>query len=332
MHFATHHLYFLIALGILSCGYDTTLAETTNTSRSVSEVVNLIHFGKNDREAESLLKPYARLFGEASAMKLSALRKHPNVGIALRAAWEEIVRNMPNRSDLSEEQRTDGVLIERISPQALWFFVGFSEGRLRAQLPEWWKPWFLNARTYGAEYLKRMECRNVIFSSDLEKAARTDVSGLRETPLGFLVSPEIKNVQKQGDGSFLLTLATDRRWSVPPLVLPDALNEDRDLTVPAISVAAVDDKRLVIAVYDMAADGRSLVWCISRATPCIAWRSIAWGSVSYGGASGPPLRHLVEVRCQDETVYVFGVGQLNIYVEAFSLNDGANRFRFSTSY
>src|SRR5262249_50953281 len=83
---------------------------------------------------------YARLFAKAGAGGTRALRAHESDEIALRAAWEEILLRIPETTRLNAV-RPDQRLLQR--------FVGFVEGRLRANVPKWWEDTLLDAQAYS---------------------------------------------------------------------------------------------------------------------------------------------------------------------------------------
>src|SRR5262249_23852158 len=82
---------------------------------------------------------YARLFKEAGSEGIRKLKLHPNAGAALRAAWEEV------RLTLPEEEQHRAV---RPDPQRLQRFIGFVEGRLPVEAPDWWVKTLPEAQCY----------------------------------------------------------------------------------------------------------------------------------------------------------------------------------------
>lgn len=73
------------------------------------------------------------LFEHADGRAVTALKAEKHNGVALRAAWEEVVRATRPRTDEPGrvKRREDVVAIHR--------FVGFAEGRLRITLVPWWE-------------------------------------------------------------------------------------------------------------------------------------------------------------------------------------------------
>lgn len=65
----------------------------------------------------------------AVAGGLSTLLTHPNDGIAIQAAWQEVVVTIPEK---------EGDQAFRPDRENLNWFLGFLEGRARIEPPKWW--------------------------------------------------------------------------------------------------------------------------------------------------------------------------------------------------
>jgi len=95
--------------------------------------------------------------------------------------------------------------------------------------------------------------------------------------------------------------------------------------------ALITPARCYAALHGDFGEAYELV-CIERPSAKILWKIDGWGSASTGNASGGGYTGWVAVTEQDDRVVVFGFSNYDVYVEAFRSADGANLFRFSSSY
>jgi len=83
------------------------------------------------RVAETAARGYATLFKKPDRKLLARLKQVGETGVALRAAWEEVLL-----AGLIPDKRTNS---ECVKPEAAERFLGFVEGRLGIELPWWWQ-------------------------------------------------------------------------------------------------------------------------------------------------------------------------------------------------
>jgi hypothetical protein len=113
------------------------------------------------------------MFKDLRTSDIKTIEKTAPDGIALRAAWEEVLRSFPTGIQ-EKETSLDVRLLSR--------FLGFLEGRLRVTVPASWEKSFLGMAGYS---------RRNLFPADLEP------SPYHETELGF-VCPGNMSVEKKG--------------------------------------------------------------------------------------------------------------------------------------
>jgi outer membrane protein assembly factor BamB len=100
------------------------------------------------------------------------------------------------------------------------------------------------------------------------------------------------------------------------------------------------DERYYLAVYGMMGDPYDL-FCINRKSGKVVWKARPWANggivdaahvILVGGTLSATGLHLVDMVHQGDRLLVFGSWKYGVSIECFNSNDGANLFRFSTSY
>jgi hypothetical protein len=79
------------------------------------------------KSGKVLKRAFAAILQKASAQRLQGLKKESDVGLALAAAWRETLRD-------AMQVRTSGTDSNPVFAR----LVGFVDGRLPVDLPEWW--------------------------------------------------------------------------------------------------------------------------------------------------------------------------------------------------
>lgn len=247
---------------------------------------------------------------KASSPELRDLKSGLHEGIALQAAWEEVRRQVPipHVPDMVKWAKGKRSRVER--------FVGFLEGRLKVPIPEWWETLLVEQTVSSAEpggyvFLRIRPKKSQAFY----KEAKIDPSEKHKIWMPFDV-----HLKDKSDDQLIVSV-NKRQITVPRVI-------DRPW---GINATPIDDRRWLVVLHNEAyADGTLM--CLTESDNKELWHSEIWGEVQFGFRRGMGYFHWVDFRVRDNTAYLFGVTAQVIYVEGFSLTDGACRFRFSTSY
>jgi hypothetical protein len=244
---------------------------------------------------------YRALFQKAGDGGIRTLELHPRDGVAIQAAWEEV------RLTIAEKGVESAVRPDR---HKLDWFLGFLEGRARLNPPKWWSEVVLDCRANRRD--------NIYFL-------------LPEKPLYHKVGSDEDSIY----APLHTTLKMEGRQAVlrvgkQSTQIPVELLRKDDLGRLWCDVSALmTASRCFLAVHDSVGYPYDLV-CIDRVTGKTLWKSAVFGTWWYG-ASGQHRMYVTIVE-QGERVIVFGSAYTGAHVEAFRAEDGANLFRFSTSY
>ena len=314
-----HRHVFWIVVVAPSVAMMVFFAPKLNADVSEAKVLENIHKAK---DALELANAYSELCSVASKEQLGGLKAHRHTGIALQAAWEEVCSTFPAHVRQGQESDT------RINPRAMAYFLGFVEGRLRVRLPKWWRQGMAKAG-YNDNKSKFDGARNIIeipYSDDYY-SPHTD-----DTPSGPAGTQVVKTVD-----SLHVTVGHET-FNIPKRVLERVMayfgpgNGDVVVNAGFIIAVPVDAKRFLLAFHMGLGDYP--LFCVSRPSGKILWEATVFGAdwLFPGGVGGKLPDSVVDIRVAHGVVYVFGAGPCSAYIQAFSLADGKNLFRFSTSY
>jgi hypothetical protein len=246
-----------------------------------------------------VVKGYRRLFKKVGVKGIRDLQTHPQDGIAIQAAWEEVTLTVP------EKEPAQPVRPDR---HKLDWFLGFLEGRARLKVPPWWSEMLCDSRANRRDNIypgKPKKC-------PYHKLGLWDARGPRDTSL-----------KREGDK---LVLRINKE-SVP---IPENFLGKTDARKFWCNVSAlIKPSRCYVAVHDDVGYPYKLA-CIDRTTGKVLWKSEVFGTW-WGGAEGIHEMWLA-VTEQNERIVLFGSAATGMHVEAFRPKDGKNLFRFSTSY
>jgi hypothetical protein len=238
---------------------------------------------------------YKNLFDKKRAAQVRDLKDNPNLGIALRAAWEEVVRTVPTK-DWRPPYTVDG--------QALQDFVGFAELRLGVTVPAWWKETILNAQANRRS--------NIYFENGF-RLYPNETNDLRTPDTTTLVSR---------DDAVVMTVNGES------MVIPKEVFGD-DVRLCGFMDASIDRDRAYIAFHSDV-PGPYPLTCVDRTSGKTLWKSKVWcisGFIFYSGAG---FWHAVSIATSEQRVLVFGVANNLAYIEGFNATNGDALFRFST--
>jgi hypothetical protein len=257
-----------------------------------------------------LNRVYSRLFLKADWKAIDELKRHDHDGIALQAAWEEVRRSIP-----LEEPKRNGKKVPRLDAKKVQRFVGFVEGRLKVLPPPWWED--LLARARAERSIKGGE----LLTADTQRYAYL----YQENPVGpkersTVMAPFEVGIGDYQSGKSLVVSLNNKSLKVPVENLPWGVN-----------AWPIGKNRYVAALYSAMSPYHKII-CIDAEDQSVIWKSRVWGEFSNKSRQGVALPHLVDARLSGDRLLIFGVTGDVIYLEGFSVSEGKNLFRFSSTY
>jgi hypothetical protein len=241
---------------------------------------------------------YNRVLPKLTDTELRELSRDLNTSLALQA-YAELHNTWRENRKATLPDAVPSLLVNRDKYQ----FLGFLAGRTGLIPPRWWENAF--GKPYTDELLKYRQ------SSVADKLDRKFL----EVPTGTEL--------REHDGQIVVRIG--ERECVFPITIIDCLNKD-DVFVSR-ACAGISGENGVLAFYDRT--GPCYLFCARKGV--LRWQSVGWGQGSTAIAGGY-WAHDAEIVLQDDIVAVFGSGTGGPYVEAFDLETGQNRFRFSREY
>jgi hypothetical protein len=281
------------------------------TSCNRTDVGSSLAVIERPSNARQLKDTYKVALKDATPQRLRELKKEANNGLAISAAWREAFLDAAS---------TNHSWLKLRFP-AFTRFVGFVDGRLPVDLPEWWKLNIVAAKPSPAA--------DVVFVPD-EHFPPSESKG----DWGYLqgVSATYAN-----DGTALEKYNIELRSETGRYVLPVTLNERHRIPIasPLISTVLDPDSFFVVSGTKTRAEPAILIRFDQKSAK-VLWEQELWIGRDLAGlsvADDVTRAHIVEPKVgRDGNVYVFGTFGSGAYIEAFSRADGAPLFRFSTAY
>jgi hypothetical protein len=255
------------------------------------------------------LRNVRQLTTNATPHKLQELMAGANDTIAIRAAWENVRRQLAQDLAATGQKTPDPTLLKGAGR-----FVGFLEGRLRIPVPRWWALELANARAREPETARFFWGREV-----------GDQIGPRDVSNAFGVVPTI---ERTPNGEVQIAWS-DRKLRLPANVIPTEVFE----TLTGL----VYRNRCVIAKYQ----GDEPLWvgleifCVDLSSSKVVWSSkqrIAPRPEGHRQGGAGASIHEVALVCRDDVVFVFGMEITLLYLEALKLSDGKVVMRFNYTY
>ena len=241
---------------------------------------------------EELAGRIAKLLPTSTGLELDFLVSASDCTTAFAAGWERVRQTMPE----SQEEGT-----ARPDPLAITRFLGLIEGRLRVPVPKEWEAFLMSAR--GRD-------RNHIYF----------LPGEREQ-----IERQAPNWTLEREGANWLVKQDKQVIKIPAARKSDGLS---DAAVERVGNCAY------VALYG---PFKYKLFAIDQNDGRIMWSSTVWGAskvwppgvfVMYSGGGC----YHVNICSSGETLVVFGLSDLAMYIEVFDRATGLNRCRFSTEY
>jgi hypothetical protein len=219
---------------------------------------------------------------------------------AVKAAWEEVIRTIPDK---------EGDRMHVVNRRKLDWFLGFLEGRARVRSPKWWAESLVSAEA------NRRDDIYFYFSGD---------DTYHDAGLDSVVAPPDTTLSKM-DGKIILRVNKDS--VAVPRYLFFAEWDDNGKLPSNTGVSAVFNKsRCYVAVHYLTGDYP--LACIDRSTSKVLWTTSVAGAREF--SIGGMAHQCVTVTLQDDRVVVFGCSGGGINAEGFLADNGTSVFRFSS--
>jgi hypothetical protein len=278
------------------------LEESKTRAEVLAKMVQDVVAAKDKRQAQ---QRYRALFDRCGAAGLPALRLSPRTGVALQAAYEEVLLT------------TDGGQKVRASKPNLVWFLGFLEGRARVEAPQWWK--------HALAHSER--------TSEGHRGPYNGQPYYKALPGADRALPA---VTLQRRGGRLLLLVGEQSASVPEgffEATAGSLKHGEERKALANVGALIAGERCYTTRIDPFGLSSTLV-CSDRESGKVRWKAKVWATRGRAFAAmswlGPLPDAAVMITERDERVVVFGACGSGFYVEVFRAADGTNLFRFAT--
>jgi hypothetical protein len=305
---------------------DRTRAEGQKFDRDTQQQIDAI---LNAGDGYAAAAGYAELFGKMSVAQTRDLKKDPNLGVSLRAAWEEACFGIPDllqnsipyqhnrpstgraaatveaRSGIFPRQsQTSVVDLDRESVDR---FLKFARDQLKANHPEWWETAIRSgsARMHGSSWGVGFRLPGTsYFDGDFGINLPVGTT-LANHPAGVLLK-----VEKES------------------LIIPKTvMDKTKDRGECSLSACLARD-RAYVAIHDQMPFSYPLI-CLDRQSGKVLWESKVWvvgARSSYEGL----WRHSVTISVTGERILVHGASCDCAYIEGFDAEKGTALFRFGT--
>jgi hypothetical protein len=280
-----------------------------------AEAASALAVIERPRNSVEFRDAYRTILEHASESKLRELRKAKSLPLALGAAWKAALqscagdRNSPSRATFAFSR-----------------FVGFVDGRLPIELPEWWE------RTVAGAVLMGKEGDSVLVQREPTPMARApNIPQVPKYP-EMIALPQGWSASQIPAG---LELRMQKTWVAIPMAIPkDASGWRTELDYFGMLSALIDGDSAYVVIGTGDAYRPELLAKVSRRAGKVLWERRIWtgGDLTGIALSGPHGRvHVVESKMgRDGNVYVFGATVFGAYIESFSATDGTPQLRFCT--
>jgi hypothetical protein len=251
--------------------------------------------------ADEAAKGYVQLFKSPNRQLIRQLKGLPEDGVALRAAWEEVL--------LDAKFPKDKVNPKLDQPIAVARFLGFIEGRLRLSLPDWWEE-AVEAAFLGG-------CGRVV--PGVPKPWPYHVVPFRDWTIGMPLGQSIQENDKA-----VVLKSGDETAAVSAVFVKEHFGKPECLSI------LIDKDRSFVAYHNDFGYSFSLL-CLDRKSGNLIWKATVWDWANDLGTSGPWYDHVAVVG-NDQRVFVIGCGVSCFYIEAFERASGKSIIRFANWY
>ena len=259
--------------------------------------------------SEPAAHAYRSLF---TAFDAESLVLDSNLGISLHAYWRtsNVIMQMRSGEPDGKPLAPFSNPIPR-SESHTSRFLGFFEGRTGLHLPFFWEEAIAHDVTsQEAEYE----------TDFLQEKTRLKPAAFK----GLKFSSHV--LEASLDADVVVFSIDGRRTDVR---IPTQAFDVSDDLANTCAIAAQDDL-VVVVIFRRDISSRYHIRCLHATSGKLLWQNLGW-ACGHEGGSGPGYHHL-RVTFQGTTAVVFGETATGRYAEAYGLDTGAARFRFSTNY
>jgi hypothetical protein len=286
------------ALGVCCLGLAPKAKPDDKLDPAVTRLVTQIATASKAADAAT---GYAHLFKSPDRKLTRLLKGGAHQGIALRAAWEEVLLEAKFPKNKANPKLNQPLAVAR--------FFGFVEGRLSLALPVWWEETIQDAFLGG--------CGRVVPGQP--KTWPYQWVRFGNTKIGM---PQGQSIRRGEMGVALCS--GDDRAAVSEDVVKKHLKFARHLSF------LIDKEFSFVALHDNVGTSYELL-CLERKSGRQVWKATVW-DWAYSGATTGAWQESVAVVGKGERVYVIGAGVFCFYIEAFDRATGRNAFRFANWY
>jgi hypothetical protein len=265
------------------------------------------------------------LFRDANDDRIRELMRHPDTGIALTAAWERVLHPLPEET---QENFTP------LPDTELHWFLGFVEGRLRTDLPAWWKACLLQSRAQSRSlvtvfFTSAKGRGNTRTLSEYFPYSRTEANVVLPGTIGGLAVPffAARGMSVTTQGRFLRMSIRGASYDIPSETIESSKGNGGYLA------AATGREVLYVAPHSSRVQPFTLM-CFDQGSDKARWTADVWTNERHfpHGTTGTR-EHWVTLDTSGDAVTVIGMADLGgPYLESFSKEDGKNIFRFDSPY
>jgi len=242
----------------------------------------------------SLKNVFDGLFKMPDSAQISELKTVESTSVALRAAWEQVRASVhPDFQESSLE----------IDQKILRHFVGFVEGRLGINLPSRWRDAIKTARAHSRQ--------NIFFQLSPE--------GYPNLSFGIRTKNGVYLEKKDSQVNLVLDAG--------PVAVPDELVTVGRQDINCCLTSSCTRDQAFVAIHSDFPTSFSLS-SIDRRNSKLLWKSTVWPILENLTYTGAGYAHYVDICVSGRSVYVFGVTNYSVYVQAFNAADGCPLFRF----
>ncbi|TWU11202.1 hypothetical protein CA54_00050 [Symmachiella macrocystis] len=260
---------------------------------------------------------YREYFSTASDTHVEVLTTCSDDGLALQASWEQLLRSVPHL--LAKRPETKKLKLSRIQ---LARFLGFTNGRLKVNIPTWW-----DAQLSQMTAIK-VNTRVTPYIFGLSFNGNEEHNPYHTTGIGLDAPKEIEIVF--GSKNQLELSVDGDLFEVPSWLIDKDRVQNRE--VESIT-ALLTDQYCYLAMPEYGnGSGSYTMWCVRRTDGSKMWSTEvggpSWGGYTIGGPTRVP--HHVTIVLNRGSVLLFGGDMDSMYIEAFAAEDGKLQFRFCT--
>jgi hypothetical protein len=267
-------------------------AQKAAKTQALGNVVFWAQLGPAEN-SQSAAEAFEELFTWVGREGLNELTEDENTSIALQAAWETHKKAV--KRDPPIRHRTEWGFDEK----AIREFLGVLAKRIEAEPPDWWQATLVKGDVFPERHhafiglAERLPTRPEIIVQKDEVLVTTGRQSIRIARASYERAMSVPDVRT----------ASAALWGAKQSFF--ACPTDRGYPFNAV--------------------------CVDSKTGKQRWTASVWAA-RRGFSSGPPGRHLVEIRREGDTVIVYGCESHGMYAEGFDVETGKCRFRFCTCY